>query len=624
MTDYRTKWFQLVAIVFCCNGLRAADVSVINGPVNGVLIHRGGKTLAVYGDPRAKPEKVEKVLFTHARRDVVWAGRVMVANGAEAVVPEQEKQFFTDPGQFWEHYWTARFHDYHPQTSRVPVEAIRNAKTVRGGDHIEWEGLTIEVLDTPGYTTGAVSYLFEADGKRIACVGDLIYGDGRILDLYSLQDAIPAAKEDGYHGYAARAAELIGSLRKIGARNPDQLIPARGPVIDHPREAIQKLIDRLQAVMISHYSIDALRWYRGEEKMDIQQRRILGGIPVKPMRMAETHEKPPEWIVPISNSRLILSESGNAFLVDCGSRRILDEIKKLQQAGKFQKLEGIYLTHYHDDHTDMAAAAQNEFHCPVYTSAEMQDILEHPGAYRMPCLTSNPIRTTVYKEGEKRRWHEYEFTLSYFPGQTLLHDGLLVKKDGGESVFFVGDSFTPTGMDDYCLFNRNLFEPEKGFLYCMDVLKRTKPDLLINQHVLPTFRFSDSQLDSMIDNWRKRRELLRDLFPWDDVNFGVDDQWARFYPYGTESPAGRPIELKIMVLNHSAEEKDFRITPHAPAAWKISGASQRVKIPPRQERAVSFTVTPPAGQHGVGVVTADIAFGAWDLREWAEALVKVE
>jgi hypothetical protein len=81
----------------------------------------------------------------------------------------------------------------------------------------------------------------------------------------------------------------------------------------------------------------------------------------------------------------------------------------------------------------------------------------------------------------------------------------------------------------------------------------------------------------------------------------------------------------MMVLNHSPAEKEFRITPHVPAGWKMSGvASQRVKIPPRQERSVSIRVTPPAGQHGVGLVTADVAFGTWDLREWAEAMVKVE
>ena len=40
----------------------------------------------------------------------------------------------------------------------------------------------------------------------------------------------------------------------------------------------------------------------------------------------------------------------------------------------------------------------------------------------------------------------------------MYHDGLLVKKDGGESVFFVGDSFTPSGIDDYCLLNRKCMD----------------------------------------------------------------------------------------------------------------------------------------------------------------------
>jgi glyoxylase-like metal-dependent hydrolase (beta-lactamase superfamily II) len=61
---------------------------------------------------------------------------------------------------------------------------------VRDGDQIGWQGIAIRVLATPGYTRGAVSYLVEVDGKRIACVGDLIYGDGKILDLYSLHAAI--------------------------------------------------------------------------------------------------------------------------------------------------------------------------------------------------------------------------------------------------------------------------------------------------------------------------------------------------------------------------------------------------------------------------------------------------
>ena len=63
---------------------------------------------------------------------------------------------------------------------------------VEGGEKLQWPATQIEVLDTPGFTRGSVSYLCEVDGRRIAFTGDLIYGDGQLLDLYSLQDAVPA------------------------------------------------------------------------------------------------------------------------------------------------------------------------------------------------------------------------------------------------------------------------------------------------------------------------------------------------------------------------------------------------------------------------------------------------
>jgi len=53
------------------------------------------------------------------------------------------------------------------------------------------------------------------------------------------------------------------------------------------------------------------------------------------------------------------------------------------------------------------------------------------------------------------RWHEFQFTFFDFPGQTLYHDGLLVQHDGADRPLFAGDSFTPSGIDDYCLQNRD-------------------------------------------------------------------------------------------------------------------------------------------------------------------------
>jgi glyoxylase-like metal-dependent hydrolase (beta-lactamase superfamily II) len=503
--------------------------------------------------------------------------------------------------------------------------SIPLAKTVRGNDLIHWQDLTIRVVETPGYTRGAVSYLVEIDGKRIACVGDLIYGQGQLLDLVSLQDAIPQVQEDGYHGWAARAGDVVQSLRKVAQWKPDILIPARGPAIHNPVAAINTLILRLQAVFASHFAIDALRWYRGDDKIRAMAARVLGPTPIQWMPMAEKiQEKVPEWITPITNSRLIVSRTGAAFLVDCGNRKVVEEVERLAREGVIKHLDGIYITHYHDDHTDMAQAMADEFHCPVYFCREMRDILEHPEAYRMPCLSPNAIHSThVMEEGAKQRWNEFEFSYSYFPGQTIYHGGLMAKKDNGETVFFVGDSFTPTGMDDYCLLNRNFLAPEKGFLDCLNIIKKITGDyLLINQHVPSAFHFSSQQINFITATFRQRRNLLSEMFPWDDPNFGVDEQWARFYPYTVEVAAGGRVELKVILRNHSASQQEFRVTPHVAAGWKAVPGPLRASIGPHQEGLVSIYAT--VGASGLNIVTADVAFGPWDLREWTEAMVTVK
>ena len=90
----------------------------------------------------------------------------------------------------------------------------------------------------------------------------------------------------------------------------------------------------------------------------------------------------------------------------------------------------------------------------------------------MPCLTTAPITAgKPQPDGSRMRWHEFQFTFLYFPGQTLYHDGLRVERDGGGALFFTGDSFTPSGIDDYCLQNRNFVDEGQGYLYCLAVLQ---------------------------------------------------------------------------------------------------------------------------------------------------------
>ena len=600
-------------------------LTVVHGAVNGALLQRGDKILAFYGDPRDNPQPVDTVLFTHFRRDVAWAGKSLVNQGAKAIVPEREADFFTKVEPFWNQFLQARFHDYQQQTTKILTQSLPVAQTVHGGDTFEWEGIPIQVLDTPGYTRGSVTYLLKSEGKTIAFTGDLIYGDGKLLDLYSLQDAIPEAKIGGYHGYAARLADLLSSLKKVADQKPDLLVPARGPIIQNPQAAIARLSERVQTVYANYLSIDALRWYFKDEHILAKSKRVLGAsATVDWMPMAE--QRPlPAWIVSISNSRLILSADGSGFLVDCGGKDILEKLKTMRDAGTLASLKHIFVTHYHDDHTDQVPALVKEFGSKVYACRELVDIYENPSAYRLPCLTPNSISVTkIFAEKETWHWKEFEMTGYFFPGQTLYHQALWVKKDGGESVFFIGDSFTPSGIDDYCLLNRNLLHPGMGYFYCLDLLQQVPAEtFLINQHVEPLFRYSREQIDRMRKTLEKRVELLRSLFPWDDPNFGIDEQWAGFYPYAQTARKGEPVKLRIKIMNHSPREQSFSVRPRLPDRWTFRFTSPNpARIPPRTEGFVEMQISPPANAaDGAHLLTADIQWGDWDLREWVEGII---
>ncbi len=605
-----------------------SSVGLIPGPVNGVVIERGGRTLVVYGDPAGSVPQADMVLFTHGRRDVTWAGRGLVERGAKAIVPEAEVSMFAGAPDFWQALVTTRFHDYQQQTTKLPVTPLRVDRAVKDGDTIEWQDLSLKVIGTPGYTRGAVSYVAEIDGIKYAFVGDTIYGDGHLLDLYSLQDEVAEAQIRGYHGYAGRIGGLLTSLRTLRAHHPDILVPARGPVVGDPQAAIEKLIDRLQAAYADYLSINAGRWYFRERYDVLAQRALDTPTKVPWMDWAATiDETHPSWMIPIQNSRLLLSASGAGWLIDCGSQAIVDEIKKLRDAGRLTSLEGLFITHYHDDHTDKVSDLREAFPCPIYVTPIMEDVLKRPQAYRLPAMTDQPIADlTVVPDRHTRHWREFQLTFYDYPGQTLYHDALLVEHDNGEKLFFLGDSFTPSGIDDYCLLNRNLMHEGDGYLYCLDVLETLPADcLLVNEHVGPAFRFDALQLAHMRNVLTQRKKLLTDLFPWDEANYGIDERWARIYPYGQTARPGQTVGVEVRILNHSDGARAYTVTPHVPQGFRVQPDQIRVTIDPRKEAPAVFQVTVPlSNAMPASVITADIAFDRWDLRHWCEAVLELE
>lgn len=598
----------------------AEEMSFDRGPLNNVVVERDGKRLAVYGGADC-----EQVLITHHRRDVVWKARKALAGGAKAVAPEAERDLLEKPGEFWDAFTQNRFHDYAQQSTKILAQPLAVSRWVKEGDVVEWRGIRFDVLDTPGYTRGAVSYVATIDGKKVAFTGDLIYGDGQLIDLYSFQDAIPEANIRGYHGYGSRLAGLVTSLRKIGDQKPDVVLPARGPAINEPQAAIEKLISRVQKLYHNYLSTNALHWYFKEDRMRLCGERILGqGADVELMPYS-LHEKTPDWVFEQATSRLLISEDGHGFLLDCGYQRVIDAVKKLMSMGLVKQIDGIFVTHYHDDHTDMVQAAAEEFGCPVYATKEYEDILENPAAYHMPAMTSNPIKDVKgLPSGEKMKWQEFELTFHFFPGQTFYHGAVLAKKNDERPIFFIGDAFAPSGIDDYCVLNRNLVHADGGFRLCFQKLRQLdEPFWLVNEHIPYVFAFSNDEMDYLEKRYSQRIDILRELFPWDAPNYGIDEQWAVFYPYGAETKSNAKLKLQVRVTNHSPHRRDFAIKPHLTEGMKLISYDSKIALPPGATGIMHLHVQVDS-KPGNYVITSDVRSEGMEFREWVEALVTVK
>lgn len=617
-----------IFLTFCSQASFGAKLTnrleIKAGAVNSVRIRGDEATAIVYGVVDRPQAKADWVLLSHHRRDVVWAAESLIANGAKVVAPESERALIENPEAFWQEFQQARFHDYAQQSTKILATGLKVAKWMTEGDELDLGGVTLTALETPGFTRGSLSYVSEIAGQKIVFTGDLIAGVGKILDIYSYQDAIEEANVRGYHGYGGRFAALLDSLEKVRALDADMLVPARGQVITKPRQALDKLASRIRDVYRSYLSTSALNWYFKEERMGLCAKRVLGEDADFSLMPYSAYQDTPEWIWVKGTSRLIISETGHSLLIDCGNTGVIDGVKELLQAGIINKVDGIFVTHYHDDHTDSVQQASEEFDCPVYALRHYVDILRHPGNYHMPCLHHIPIKEVLAKQhGETMQFHEFKLTFRSFPGQTFYHGALLVESREESPVFFIGDAFSPSGMDDYCVLNRNLLHKNDGFLFCLEQVKALGNDYwLINEHIPHVFRFSEKELESLEKGFRTRIDAIQELTVWDDPNYAVDEQWASMYPYGLSVKPGTVHEFNVTITNHSGKRRDYEVDFRLPEGARLMSVTKATKVPAGAFTGVRALIELPS-KPGHYLVRADIKSDGIDVRDWIESTVTI-
>ncbi|MFO7902331.1 MAG: MBL fold metallo-hydrolase [Pirellulaceae bacterium] len=600
---------------------------VFHGPIHVGIIQDGARALVIdCGDGRVKSaldqqgiSSVERLVFTHCHRDQL-CGADQFPETAKRGVPEKERERFSDPGSYWRDddqlYRVARsFRPGH----RLPVEPLPVDTVYSGGDQFSFGSATIRAIDTPGHSEGSISYLVEVDGKRVLFSGDLIAGDGKIWDIYSLQKGFQRGERSvgGYHGFMGARDELVNSLETVKECDPDLIVPSHGNLISNPSEAIDHLVERLEICYENYVSISALRHY-----FPALFEKYAGKPGQMPIREGF---KPPECLRHFGTTWMLVSESGAAFVMDAGSKGIVERLQKLLADGEIKSIDALWVTHYHHDHTNGIVQFQRAFDCPCITDQRLAEVLVRPAAWRLPCLIPDPI--TVHKsleDGHTWTWREFQLTSYFYPGQTLYHAALLVEK-GDLRMLFVGDSHTPAGLDDYCAYNRNFLGPNVGFQYCLSLLERTQPTHLFNCHVDNAFNFTEEEIAYMRKQLNRREELFGELTPWSHANFATDPSWVRADPYRRELKPGRTAEFEAVITNHAESAKVCACRVTVPKQWGGGkGKWMTRRLPAKSEIALPLSVdVPPDAKAGRYIVPIDVRLGTLELPSFAEGMLDV-
>ncbi len=593
--------------------------------VNTGIIRDGNKALLIDASGTSiqstltelRITEVERILYTHHHRDNV-AGYTFPENVIVGV-PKAEVQWFNEVDTFWndpKYRW--HLYNCHPHNLMLG-ESIRISETYTDGMHIEWLAASINVLETPGHTDGSLTYVVEVDGQRFAFTGDLIYDEGQIWELYSLQKG---QQTTDYHGFLGARDELRQSLEKVGESSPNAIIPTHGVVINKPDEAIVKLFDRLDYCYDKYVSMSALRHYFPKlfEEFDGCENHM-------PIRDGKT---PPEFLRHIGTTWLIISETKEAFVMDCGSPNVIKQIQEMQQSGEISDVTQFWVTHYHDDHVNAIPEFQEAFPCETIADSVVANVITNPTAYRLPCISPAVTRVDrTTKDGDTWQWNEFTMTAYHFPGQTYYHGGLSVE-GCGIRMFFSGDSFTMAGIDDYCSGNRNLLGEGVGYEKCLRLIKSIQPSHIFNCHVDQAFDFTDDEIDFMLDTLNERENCFTELFPWDHANYGMDEQWVRCYPYEQEIRPGETAELSVAFTNHSLQSCEASAQPILPESWGIEIEPKTTTITAKSDGSVSFSVPIPdektINKHSTSeriVIPIDITYNNRHLGQYRESILSI-
>ena len=585
--EFNVTWRQIINGLYCIQS--AGNTYAIVAESESILFDCGaGVTAEILNDMGI--EKIHSVYLTSHDR-TSCCGIINIAD-APVYASEGTRGLLENAEAIWSEDNKIRYHmvDFEPDKN-VPCRNINTSGTVSDGDIIIWNGWTIRVINTPGFSKHDVSYLLTYDNISYCVCGKLLYKGGRINELYLLQQGHDS-EVCGYHGFLEGLPSLHKSLDKI--KNADMFLPVCGDTEDNPSTAIEIFKSNSNNYMNLYSEVSALNFYF-PNYLKINNK-------YEPAFRTQTVHLP-DFIkyIPGTTSFVVVSKDKSAFVADCSMPKVIEYLDKMKSADEIKTVDFCWVSHYHHDHVEELNSLTTKYNCDVYADYSFADILRYPKKYYLTCLSQKAAEVTPVRHNTKILWHEFILTFFHFPGQTLYHGGLLLEGNGLK-VFFSGDSFAPTGFDDYCAWNRNFLHADAGYFQCLDLLQNLKPDIILNQHQSEGFVYTDDQYKYLRNNLIKRKEILNKLV-YENIDEALDPLSVRCMPYGAEALQGTHVDVKVYYTGHRDKEYNAIAEPWLPHRWKLDYNSGLTFVKPSSgldcdDAVQSFIISIPENASG--------------------------
>jgi len=563
--------------------------------------------------------RVQWVVHTHHHREQCQGDPLLKRKGIRLAVPAAERMFFDRVEDYWQR--PDRLAVVGAPYCRPLRENVQVDRAIGNSENFEWRGFSLQAFQASGHSPGAMYYICEIAGKRVAFVGDNALAGAKLHNYYD---------SEWDYGYAMGHIELLRSIAKLRRDHPDIVCPSHGDIMLDPERELATLWKRLKRLI---YDLLLRQWDKDDNPY--YSCAVSDLTPIAGVRRVS------EYIFKLesSNCYILLADNGHALFLDCGvmggeaGQRWLDEkIAAMRKLYGLRQIDAVNISHYHGDHLVQIPYLQERYGAQVWCHECMVEVIEHPERFNLTCLPMaynfpfTGIRVDrALAEGEVIEWGGFRLQNIHLPGQTEYAMAFAAEIDGKRIVFTDDNIFhssSQSGHDAFIARNRGILE--NGYIKCAETLAAIEPDLILGQHAqeIPNPK---RQIRQMVEWSHTFRRALKQISHFPEYEYFIDPYWVCLYPYRSTVTAGNSLTLTVSVTNHKRRAASAHLAIRCPRAWRATPQSIDLDVPKRSTASTEVTVRAPKNAaRRQYAVTADVTFDGVFYGEVFDCLVKVE